>query len=1397
MPKRTPKIAEVTADRKVSASKLKLLVNRLRNNCDSDPIQSATSTPTHQNTDQRLLRSAGENPSNYRVICLCATCNGCHIELFERDYLRAKKDLPLACDHKLNVVDLVLEDRLEPNIFPVTIASISGSHQLAPRPHPSVPSSTGSSVTVDKITRTRDEVEVTYKTVSDAHHELLRLLVLAEEGEVEGYPEYDDESMELYMQQIEVVYTDVLQLAETKVAELEAGDRIREVDSPGVTRGGGPIPGMTPLLDSEERGFQNQNPFNLQPRQIRPSTSAMAGSLERLNQENHNFLGQQGLGGAEQSLHEVATVHSTGVGTIAGSRGATNTVDVVSSTSCSQPVSTTTSQLLLQAPPFVPALSVGAQGTRVQQTTNTVSASQLPLLSTSATAGALGEDSVALSELERKETSFRGDLKELFEEVQRLRIHQTGSALREAEKLAAELEQKLDGLSGYVSRYVFAIPVLETRPVVLQYYQTVMNNLDQQLRSCKGALRSLSRTQLDEVAETRTSRDVVEVARPHSHAKSFLEKTKLPTFSGRVEEYPDFKQQFLELTEHAGYPGAVLMSMLRDKLPKEGKDLIAGVRDEKEAWERLSRRYGDKRTAILTIQRRLYGLNVGAGEPHEKMEILAREVERATSLLSPMNALDALTRDFELVGKLINKLPLSYQECWDDWCTSSEVVSNQDESEWSKFANWLKRRRDIAHNAKLRQLQRDPDKDPKPREGAGPGRGTFSGTCFKCGGKGHAARNCNQQVTREVRGELNALFGDAASAVDQKPQTKGEWVAAVPKAKETIGNCPTCHKPHTYQRKLDFGTLEWPSALLKSCPVFIAMKPAERGRQIEAVGGCPKCTSWKHGQDRCWFRRKPACDVKVAGKACGKPHDQLLHGSGSKYCQAASLIAAACPAESLGCDHEHDGPVLLEVQTLFVGTPEQDSVTSTNVFFDIGATVTLCTHDWAQRAKLRGSPTTLYLRVVGEDYQKVDTTKYSLCLTDCTGNVHHVTAHGMDLITELHEVPDLSPVKHLFPGVGEETFQRPTGPVDLLIGQNFRKLQPTGGVDVGNLRLVDSLFGSGKILTGTDSRLGAGGQKVTPAAQRMAQAVLEMPKTGSIFHIDVKLPSFFEAEDLGCSPAKQCSSCKTCTNCRFRGENLSPMEAEVVRRVETDMFLDKSEQRIKVNYPWKAEAYSQVPNYGQAVAIQASIERRLVKEGLLSAYAEEMDKALEAGSVKKLGSEDLEDYPGPVHYITHFPVLKPTSVSTKIRIVANSALKNCHTGLSFNDCMEPGPNALTLLLDVLLKWRTVEVALMYDLSKAYQSLVTGPMERNLRRFVWRPDSSKPWQIYAYDRVTFGDLIAALALELAKVMVAQSGASIDPLAAKQLTQSSFVDDCCGGGSRAEVKRMKGDKLEDGS
>ena len=90
--------------------------------------------------------------------------------------------------------------------------------------------------------------------------------------------------------------------------------------------------------------------------------------------------------------------------------------------------------------------------------------------------------------------------------------------------------------------------------------------------------------------------------------------------------------------------------------------------------------------------------------------------------------------------------------------------------------------------------------------------------------------------------------------------------------------------------------------------------------------------------------------------------------------------------------------------------------------------------------------------------------------------------------------------------------------------------------------------------------------------------------------------------------------------------------------------------------------------------MQTNIEKRLMRDRLMEDYHVEMNKAVKAGSVVKLSKKELETWSGPVHYLCHFPVLKPGSVTTKVRIVANSKMKNAKTGLSLKHS-DPTPRS--------------------------------------------------------------------------------------------------------------------------
>ena len=146
------------------------------------------------------------------------------------------------------------------------------------------------------------------------------------------------------------------------------------------------------------------------------------------------------------------------------------------------------------------------------------------------------------------------------------------------------------------------------------------------------------------------------------HPRSFVERSKLPVFSGKVEEFPEFRKQFQELTKEEGFPEAILISKLKTAVLAEVRELLVGVDTISGAWSSLQKRYGDRKVAILTIQARLTKLTL-FGEDHEKIEQLSREVSQAVNLLRhpDIHALDSLTRDFDMVGRLVAKLPRVYQ----------------------------------------------------------------------------------------------------------------------------------------------------------------------------------------------------------------------------------------------------------------------------------------------------------------------------------------------------------------------------------------------------------------------------------------------------------------------------------------------------------------------------------------------------------------------------------------------------------------------------------------------------------------------------------------------------------------------------------------------------------------
>ena len=169
------------------------------------------------------------------------------------------------------------------------------------------------------------------------------------------------------------------------------------------------------------------------------------------------------------------------------------------------------------------------------------------------------------------------------------------------------------------------------------------HNLKERLQALSTTILNLEALVLD--ARQANSRTSESRSQPSSN-KTYFDKLPLPSFSGKITEYPTFKSQFQALVKHSNYPEVLLLEHLKRSIPKDQHHLVEGSTDLTSAWTRLDQRFGDKITASVIIQNSLASLEL-KGKEFEKVERLQDEINKALRMLEPMGAKNLLTDDLK------------------------------------------------------------------------------------------------------------------------------------------------------------------------------------------------------------------------------------------------------------------------------------------------------------------------------------------------------------------------------------------------------------------------------------------------------------------------------------------------------------------------------------------------------------------------------------------------------------------------------------------------------------------------------------------------------------------------------------------------------------------------------
>ncbi|XP_004521657.1 uncharacterized protein LOC101451129 [Ceratitis capitata] len=215
--------------------------------------------------------------------------------------------------------------------------------------------------------------------------------------------------------------------------------------------------------------------------------------------------------------------------------------------------------------------------------------------------------------------------------------------------------------------------------------------------------------------------------------------------------------------------------------------------------------------------------------------------------------------------------------------------------------------------------------------------------------------------------------------------------------------------------------------------------------------------------------------------------------------------------------------------------------------------------------------------------------------------------------------------------------------------------------------------------------------------------------------------------------------------------------------------------RFIVELPLKSEiALGSSRNF--AIRSLLQIEKKLaLNKDLRSRYNEFMDELTEMNHM-----EPASEVTSAAYYMPHHPVIKESSITTKLRVVFNASARTT-SGKSLNDALCVGPQLQQNLFSILTRFRTHRYAVTADIAKMYRQVLLSPKHVDLQRIVWRRDSSLPIMDYRMLRVTYGVASASYLAVKSLQQTAKCSTNKSKKAAAVIEKDFYMDDLLTGTS----------------
>lgn len=797
-------------------------------------------------------------------------------------------------------------------------------------------------------------------------------------------------------------------------------------------------------------------------------------------------------------------------------------------------------------------------------------------------------------------------------------------------------------------------------------------------------------------------------------------------FNGNPLEFSKFKAAFkVEVDSKEVYDATEKLKFLLDSVEGSAKSCLAkfmpGSDRYEEAWTALEERFGRVDTVVSAAKKRIDQFPVivkeNSGQIRQYQEIVSEliGVFKEHKFVHELNS--------QIPEECVVKLPVRLCGRWAEFVEGKPKLST-----WSSFASWLEKEAKISESKQRWMPEKREWKRTDP---------------FKS----------DRRKTTEK--STPGLFAGVTAGESSRTRNGTK--------------CPV-HQSTNHA--------------LQECKRFEGMSTSEKEKVVEENRLCLRCLLPGHRLSKCYSKNR--CKVRN----CDMRHHTLVHEVDLKFIERAKAKRelervpeverdnvptsqedinpppnqAVEPQEqcyqSAYSGHETGGRALVEVLPVVIfGETGKRQVMALR---DSGCNTTLMDERLALLLGLQGKEVDLELQ--GVNAQKVFTSQH---IKKCS--VARVGEENIKYsLRDVKTIPDLngpdqklkwSTIKHKYAHLKDlDLRDTDTGPVQLIIGTNNSDLilpkqiaKPSGQPEVERVPYA------------VETLLGWAVTNWLPGERRVASPYsgFKVYERSSVEDEELKQLVMAQSEIEALGVVKVANPTRSIEDKRA----LSLMERTTGKKEGEDAYVS--------GLLWREENPSLPNNYDMAKRRLQSLEKKFANNPeIKERYAKSIEDDIEKGYVKKLSKDEVQCDSSVVWYLPHRFVINPKKPD-RLRRVYDASAK--FMGQSLNDKIYTGPDLLSSLFGVFLRFCEGRIAMAADVKEMYHMLHLPDSDKPAVRFLWRESSEEEPSVYQFERTVFGEVSAPSRANYTMRRNADENGADLPLGVRAVYKHFYMDD----------------------